>query len=257
MINRRRRDRTTERDLAALADGSLAEKRRADVECGVAASPELQADLREQRYAIAAVRAADTEAAPAALRARVNLRRAPARPARRIGALAVAGAAAIAAATAVILALSSNSATPNVGDATAVATRPPLAHVAPAARGAATLASPREASLRFPSWAHQFGWKATGARRDRVGGHPATTVFYRRAGHDVAYTIVGGRPLRLGSPARVSVRNGITLRSLTVHGRRVVTWLRHGHTCVLSGTSTEDAVLLRLASWRGAGAISQ
>jgi hypothetical protein len=52
------------------------------------------------------------------------------------------------------------------------------------------------------------------------------------------------------------VRDGTSLRSLTVGGRRAVTWLRGGHTCVLSGTSTTHAALLRLAAWRGGGEIS-
>src|SRR5437763_46638 len=97
MIKRLRRDGPTERDLAALADGSLSPARRTRVERTVAASPELQADLREQRLAISAVHAAATERAPAALRARVAYARPSRRPARRIGALAVAGAAGIAA----------------------------------------------------------------------------------------------------------------------------------------------------------------
>src|SRR3954452_20172127 len=89
MINRRNSERPSERDLAALADGSLPPARRARVERAVAASPELQAELRDQCYALDAVRAAGAERAPAALRARVATVRPAPRPGRRIGALAV------------------------------------------------------------------------------------------------------------------------------------------------------------------------
>ena len=58
------------------------------------------------------------------------------------------------------------------------------------------------------------------------------------------------------SPAGRSIVQGTELRSLTAGGRRAVTWLRGGHTCVLSGTGTTHAALLRLAAWRGGGDIS-
>jgi hypothetical protein len=35
----------------------------------------------------------------------------------------------------------------------------------------------------------------------------------------------------------------------------VVTWMRRGQTCVLSGTATSQATLLHLAAWRGGGGI--
>lgn len=62
-------------DLAALADGSLAPARRAEVEAPVAASPERQALVDEQRRAIRAVRAAAVPA-PLSLRERVEETRA-------------------------------------------------------------------------------------------------------------------------------------------------------------------------------------
>jgi hypothetical protein len=67
-------------ELAALADGSLAPKRRAALEARVAADPELADRLAEQRRAVALTRGAAAEVeAPPALRARVETRR----PARR------------------------------------------------------------------------------------------------------------------------------------------------------------------------------
>lgn len=252
MIRRRHRDHPSERDLAALADGSLAPARRARVERAVAASPELQAELRGQRFALDAVRSADSERAPAALRARVALERPVRRPARRLPALAGAAVAAIAAA--VVLTLGGGtSATPTAADAAVLAMRPPAAAVPDSAHSGATLTRPRGAGLPFPYWADHFGWRAIGFRTDRLRGRPATTVFYRHGSQVIAYTIVGGKALPVGSPSRQSVRDGTALSSITVHGRRAVTWLRRGHTCVLSGTTTARASLLRLAAWRGGG----
>ena len=83
-------------ELAALADGSLAPERRAELEARVAASSELADRLAEQQRAVALVRnAGESVEAPAALRARVEAQRG----ARRVempGRLVFIGAAAIA-----------------------------------------------------------------------------------------------------------------------------------------------------------------
>src|SRR5204862_4213150 len=122
MTIHRRPYRPTERDLAALADGSLAPARRERVERAVAESPDLQTRLREQRYALDAVRATHEVRAPTALGMRV----AHARPSRtrvpRMPALA-AGATAAAAAVAVLLATSGGD-QPTVADAAALGARP-------------------------------------------------------------------------------------------------------------------------------------
>jgi hypothetical protein len=79
-----------ERELAALADGSLDPQRRATAEARVAGSPELAELLAEQERAIALTRSAAAEIeAPPALRARVAAQRRP-RRAARIGAFATA-----------------------------------------------------------------------------------------------------------------------------------------------------------------------
>jgi hypothetical protein len=196
------------------------------------------------------VRAAAAERAPATLRARVALARPPLRAARRIGALAVAGAAAMAA-TIVLAVGGGPTETPSVADATALGERPPAAPVPDVASDAVALTRPRGAGLPFPEWQSHFGWKAIGMRSDRLDDRPATTVFYARRSQVVAYTIVGGGPLPVGARATRATREGTALRSLVVHGRRTVTWLRRGHTCVLSGTTATGATLLRLAAWRG------
>src|SRR3954453_2524272 len=101
MVIRKHRYRPSERDLVALADGSLDPARRARVERAVAGAAELQRELRDQGDAVDAVRGATAERAPAALRGRVAPARPSRRPARRVGALA-AGAMAATAATLVL-----------------------------------------------------------------------------------------------------------------------------------------------------------
>lgn len=246
----RRPNRATDRDIAALADGSLPARRRAAVERAVEGSPGLQAQLRDQRAALVAVRSLEGDRAPSALRARIartNPARRPARWAVPLAASAVVGVAAT-----VVVALGGGRAEPvGVADAVALGGRPADAPVQAPAPAAGTLGRPRGAALSFPNWRDRFGWGATGTREDSVDGRRATTVFYRRGDQVVAYTIVAGRPLSAAPNGRLSVRGGITFRSLVVDGRRAVSWLRGGHTCVVSSMTTDDAALLRLAAWRG------
>jgi Anti-sigma-K factor rskA, C-terminal len=74
----RRRDATSDQEiveLAALADGSLAPERRAELEARVAASSELGALLAEQERAVSFARSAAAEVeAPETLRARIPTR---------------------------------------------------------------------------------------------------------------------------------------------------------------------------------------
>src|SRR5262245_47379328 len=63
-------------ELAALADGSLAAERRAELEAQVATSPELAERLAEQERAVSLMQSAAAEVeAPAALRARIEAQR--------------------------------------------------------------------------------------------------------------------------------------------------------------------------------------
>jgi hypothetical protein len=98
-MRRRREDGAGGREiaeLAALADGSLAPGRRAELEARVAESSELAERLAEQQRAVALARSAEAEVeAPAALRARIEAQRG----ARRVwipGRLVLVGAAAAA-----------------------------------------------------------------------------------------------------------------------------------------------------------------
>src|SRR5581483_4130109 len=257
----RHRHQPTERELAALADGSLPASKRVRVERAVAASPELQAMVAAQRRALTAVDDAASERAPAALRARLELLRGPsgnrssARPrfsvpsfglARVIPAGAIVAAAVVAA---LVITLGGGVSSPTVAQASVLATRPAVA-AAPAHQGSSpTLGRLTAAGLPYPYWDDSFGFRAVGVRHDTLNGRPATTVFYQRGHQRVGYTIVSGPSLRAGAPAHGGVWNGVAVRALQAHGMRVVTWLRHGHSCVLAGRNVPFSVLLSLASW--------
>jgi hypothetical protein len=116
-----------------------------------------------------------------------------------------------------------------------------------------TLPRLRAAGLPFPYWEDHFAWAAEGVRTDRLNGRRETTVFYRRAGQSLAYTIVSGKPLPRAAGARTLVRSGTKLVVYPKTG--VVTWLRRGHTCVLSSPGVPMQALLGLAVWRGSGRI--
>lgn len=132
--------------------------------------------------------------------------------------------------------------------------------VAPTLR-AATLPAPPESltnhaqleaavdGVPFPYWGERFGWRSTGARTDRIDGHRITTVFYANGGGQrVGYAIFTGDPVsRTGGV--VTWRDGVSYRLHDQGGVAVVTWLRDGHLCVVSGRGVSSATLLRLASW--------
>ena len=104
--------------------------------------------------------------------------------------------------------------------------------------------------VSFPYWEDHLGWRSTGARADRVGGRRVTTVFYADAsGREVGYAIVSGLPAPRVSGGQIAWRAGTPYRLLREDGAAVVTWLRAGHMCVVSGRGVDAATLLRLASW--------
>jgi hypothetical protein len=246
------RSEPREEELAALADGSLAPERREAVEAMAARSPELAARLDEQRRAVEHIRgAAATVEAPAGLRARAGRRAAP-RPRRYVW--TGAAAAAVAVAIALVLALPGNvPGGPSVAEAAALATRPPSE--GPPAAKSQTLLAREVDGLPFPNWAKTFEWRATGVRADTVEGRSTTTVYYEKKGKRLAYTIVSGSALdRPGDATRIQ-RGPTQLRLLTIGGRRVITWERNGHTCVLSGAGVKDEILAKLAAWTGKGTV--
>lgn len=130
------------------------------------------------------------------------------------------------------------------------------------ALGTATLPAPHESTSRgaqlnvavdgvpFPYWEERFGWRATGARSDTLGGRAITTVYYGNAsGQRVGYAIVAGAaPLR-PSGGKVAWRGNTEYTVLHENGHTVVTWLRHGRLCVVAARGVPASTLLRLASW--------
>jgi hypothetical protein len=104
--------------------------------------------------------------------------------------------------------------------------------------------------VAYPYWGERFGWRATGARTDRLDGRTIRTIFYASGhGRRIGYAIVaGGSPPQM-SGGIVARRDGTPYRLLTQNGAPVVTWLRAGHLCVVSGHGVSGSTLLRLASW--------
>jgi hypothetical protein len=238
--------------VARLADGTLPPERRELVERLVAGSPELQVRLREQRSALGATRwVAQRDRAPLALR--VRHRALSERRPSRAHALGLGLAGAVGALALTLAAIGGSQAGLTVAQAATIAARPALLGVAEPRDGAVALPRLHAAGLPFPYWEDRFGWRATGVRRDRIDGRPLMTVFYRRRGERVAYTIVAGKPLPAGAPTQTLVRGGTVLGILSTPQRRVVTWLRRGHTCVLSSAGVPVDALAALAAWRGSG----
>jgi anti-sigma factor RsiW len=249
-------DERTQRQLASLADGSLEGYPRTELETRLAGSPTLRAAFERQRAGAAALRGLNLQA-PASLRARL-VAEAPAasrgRARRRLvlgGGLAGAAAAAV---LAVVLVLSSGSGSPTVAEGARLAERPSTGAVAVDSSNPKLLAADVE-GVPFPNWSKKFGWRQAGIRSDRLGDRDARTVLYEHAGKRIAYTIVSGDGIAAPSDATTTTRNGVNLHSLSDRGRRVVTWWRDGRTCVLSASNVSNRELLKLASWKGDGAV--
>src|SRR3954462_14795308 len=127
--------RVGEEELAALADGSLAPERSAELEARIEASPILADRLADQERAVALLRSAGDEVgAPAGLRARLDAQRSP-RTVRTPRRLALGGVAVAAVAAAAIAFAVASSGSHGRGFQAALG---PTA-LAPGARGDATL----------------------------------------------------------------------------------------------------------------------
>jgi anti-sigma factor RsiW len=245
-------------DLARLADGTLPEDRRAEVEAQVAASPELQNVLRSQQLTLEALEESATRTgAPARLRADVERRRAPRARTRRVAprlrGVVVAGTAVVLAAALILPSVLAGPLT--VADAAAFADRPPSGPAPERVRDKPQLLKAKVEGVPFPNYAAKFGWKPIGTRHDSAHDRRTTTVYYRKGNRVMAYSIVSGDELEWPSHARKSHRGGEVYRTFQTDGRTVVTWERGGHTCVLSATTVSAAELEKLADWRGKGAI--
>jgi hypothetical protein len=222
----------------------------------------LDDELAERGRALIAAAVAET-AAPLALRERIEADRARARQtggARRsrglLGKLVPAGGVLAAAVVALVLVLGGPNA-PSVLATASLATRGP---VLPAPAEDESNGKVLKASMQgvpFPYWGDSFQWEAVGARDDKIKDRAAKTVYYQNPkGVRAAYTILGGGTIDAPSGARVMTKNGVRL-SITVNdGRRIVTWTRDGHTCVLSApVGVPENKLLQLAAWKGQGGV--
>jgi hypothetical protein len=255
----RRSGNPSERDLASFADGSMPAAQRGKIERALSDSPELRSAVAAQRRVLSAIDAASRERAPSSLRAQVSLIRAPGRRRGpgRLGVMLAASAVAAgtAAVVAVVLVLGGQAVAPTVAQAAILNARLPQGRVAEPPTDRGILPSVRAAGLTYPYWQDRFGYRAVGVRYDRLAGRRITTVFYRRGSSRVAYEIVSGGPLRLGGHAWSTVRQGVRLWAMETRSGLVVSWLRHGHTCILIGAATGQPVLLHLAAWDRGGRV--
>jgi hypothetical protein len=239
------------RELAAYADGSLDQSRSAAIARRIEQSPAFAELIDGQLRALEAVQASAVRA-PASLQVAIDAARAPApRRPRVVRAGGLAAAAAALAAVLVIVLPSGGGGTPSVAQAAALASRG-VAQPPPAqdAANKQMLASAVD-GVHYPYW-EDFGWRTRGARNDRIDQRPAVTVYYDDpSGHLIAYTIVGGGPLSVPAGAGHQTLAGVRFAVFTAGSRTVVTWIRQGHSCVLSGAGVPAATMLKLAAWHG------
>ena len=107
--------------------------------------------------------------------------------------------------------------------------------------------------VRFPNFEGKFGWEAEGIRTDEIGGRETKTVFYRREGRRIAYTIVEGEQLAWPPGSDKAEQEGVKMRVVRgrrPQGRHVAPQRPHLH--ALGHQRPEDQ-LLELAAWKGQG----
>jgi hypothetical protein len=241
-------DRLRRRDQAMLvqvADGTLTGAARRRAEARLRAIPDGERRLERQRR-VARALSVGAELRP--------LHRAASAPTMRPALRLVTGGA-VAAVVAFLFVLVSQSPGPTAERAADIAQLPATAP-APSASGSVLRAEVD--GVRFPDWGPEFGWHATGMRRDEIGGRAATTVFYEHMGHRLGYTIVSGPPLPRPAGARTVERNGLQIsvsRDPAHGGHDVAVFERGGRTCVVAGHVIHLSTLLDLAAWKGGGSL--
>lgn len=173
------------------------------------------------------------------------------RPSIARGLLAASALAAVAAVLAIALSAGGGAPAINLREASAPTLRGATAAAPSQSAGNRAQLAAAVEGVSFPYWEERFGWRSTGTRSDRVGGRAVMTVFYTDGhGHRVGYAIVAGIPPRL-SGGVVAWRGRVPYRLSSESGVPVITWLRDGHLCVMSGRGVSATTLLWLASWGG------
>jgi hypothetical protein len=244
-------DRRILAELSALADGTLEPRRAVEVRELIAASPELGERYERERRAVLALQSLSADRAPANLRFAIETkrRRTPARRGRLLYGGALAASVAAVVALLVLLLPGGSPGAPSISQAAALALRGSALNAPLPNRQREDTLSADVGLLYFPNWSRRFHWHAVGQRVDRLGGHLAVTVYYRKDHRQIAYTILASPPLSW-TDSRMRHLDGIELQSFTMRGRLVVTWRRGGHTCVLSGEGVSTAELAKLAGWK-------
>ena len=152
-----------------------------------------------------------------------------------------------------VLLLAVNASSPSkagVNQAAALALAAPTMGAPGESRSSPAALAVSQDGVAFPYWAGRFHWRASGSRLDSRGGRTIRTVFYTDpAGRQVGYAIVSG-PAPVLSAGTLHRRHGAVFHLTSLDGVPVLSWLRAGHLCVVSGRGVSPATLLALASWR-------
>ena len=261
-------DGVTDEQLVALADGTLSGRDRTEVEARVRASPEATELLEAQYRALTAIHAFDPplpegwESAFELEGERVETL--PPRPAdapARRGAttprrLRLRTGIAVACGFAVLVLAILFAPGERGGTVDAMAALSSLRAGEPAPRAAQDGMLQREfAGVTFPDWEREHGWRAVGARHDRVNGQETDTVFYFHTHHRIGYTVLSGSRAPIPSRGRQVVRDGVRVQLYNEGRRTVAVFERNGRTCVLAGVVHRDETLVKLATWRADGAL--
>ena len=215
--------------------------------------------LAERGRVLIAAAVAETQA-PLALRERIEAdrQRAVARGGgarrRRLRGLLIPAGGLVAALVVAVVLIAGGGGAPSVLATASLAARGPVLPPPPEDEANEALLQSSIDGVPFPYWG-PLKWESVGARDDKIEGRDAKTVYYANpAGVQAAYTILGGDAIDPPSDATKRTDNGVELYVVEDKGRRVVTWERNGHTCVLSAPlAVPEQKLLDLAAWQGGG----
>ncbi len=289
--------------LAALADGTLpdrsreahasggphSDQQRESLMARIAESPELAAELEEQRRAVMLMRSLEQVEAPTLLRRSIELaakgeaaigdatagegsasagataargaRRERARVSRRSSPLRLpsrllaGGAFAAAVVVVLVLVLTTGGSTnaPTVLQASGVGLRPITGAAPTESAHDPHLLAASAVGIAYPYWGGTLGWKAVGARTDTVGGRAVTTVFYANShSQRIGYSIVAGPALAVPADSTSVKHHDMSFHVISHANPTIVTWREAGHTCILTARGVNPGKLIRLATWQRA-----